>query len=364
MKHWQPDTSRQACVTHYGNMRQLGGLRRCILSDGRAAGVEAVDVDTGGGLRFTVLPGRGMDISELRYRGVPIAYLSKSGVGAAGLYDPVGDGWLKNFFAGMLTTCGLNNAGPDCTGDLGYLKDVPLGLHGHISNTPADNVCTREAWQDGRYVMTVSGRMEEGRLHGEHLQLRRTIETALGETALRVTDEFTNAGELPQMLMFFYHINIGHPLLGPKAYFASTSRRVWAETPHAKAGIGEYAACGEPRPGYLEQQFFHDMGADEAGNALCALVNPELELALYLKYNVRELPCIAQWKILRDAEYVLAFEPGNCHAVGRQEQLRRGAEWLQPMQSRFSHFEIGIADGAQAIAALEAAIKDRRESHG
>ena len=107
-----------------------------------------------------ITAGRGMDISELRYRGVPIAYLTKAGVGSAALYDPVGDGWLKNFFAGMLTTCGLSNAGPACKGDLGLLRNVPLGLHGGISNTPADNVCTREEWKDGSYRMTVSGRME------------------------------------------------------------------------------------------------------------------------------------------------------------------------------------------------------------
>ena len=58
----------------------------------------------------------------------------------------------------MLTTCGLTNAGPACAGDLGILKDVPLGLHGGISNTPADNVCTRVEWRDGRYALTISGR--------------------------------------------------------------------------------------------------------------------------------------------------------------------------------------------------------------
>ena len=76
MKAWKPDVSREACIRRYGNMKQIGGLKRYVLADGKASGVEAVDVETGGGLRFTVLPGRGMDISELRYCGVPIAYLS------------------------------------------------------------------------------------------------------------------------------------------------------------------------------------------------------------------------------------------------------------------------------------------------
>lgn len=360
MKAWKPDVSREACVRCYGNIRQLGGLKRYVFSDGKARGVEAVDVETGGGLRFTVLPGRGMDISELRYRGVPLAYLSKTGVTAPSYHDPREMQWLKSFFAGMLTTCGISNAGPECRDDIGVLSDVPFGLHGDISNIGADNVCTREEWVDGKYEMTVSGRMEEGRLHGEHLQLRRTVSTALGERKLRVEDEFSNQGEMPQKLMFFYHINIGHPLLGENARFVAPSKRIWAESPQAKAGMEIYDRCALPQPGYLEQQFFHEMGADEDGNTICALINDELELALYLKYNVRELPCIAEWKVLRDGEYVLAFEPGNCHPIGRVAQNERGHEILEPMQRRFSHLEIGVADGAEEIAALEAEIAKRR----
>ena len=119
--------------------------------------------------------------------------------------------------------------------------------------------------------------------------------------------------------------------------------------------------CTLPQPGYLEQQFFHEMGADADGNTICALINDELELAVYLKYNVRELPCIAQWKVLRDAEYVLAFEPGNCHPIGRTAQKQKGLEeYLAPMQSRFSHLEIGVCDGPEEIAALENEIAKRR----
>ena len=143
--------------------------------------------------------------------------------------------------------------------------------------------------------------MEEGRLHGEHIQMRRTIETKLGAASVKITDEFSNQGELDQALMFFYHINIGHPVLGEGARFAAPSKRVWAESAHAKADIATYDRCTLPQKGYIEQQFFHEMGADADGNTIVALINDALELAVWLKYNVRELPCIAEWKVLRDA---------------------------------------------------------------
>ena len=102
------------------------------------------------------------------------------------------------------------------------------------------------------------------------------------------------------------------------------------------------------------------MGADADGNTIVALINDALQLAVWLKYNVRELPCIAEWKVLRDAEYVLAFEPGDCHPIGRDKQRELGHEMLKPMETRRAHLEIGICDGADEIAALEREIAARR----
>lgn len=356
----KPKTTREQCVAYYGNMSQLARLKRYHLADGKAAGVEAVDVDTGGGLCYTVLPGRGMDVAWTSYRGVPIAYLSKAGVTAPAYHDPREMQWLKSFFAGMVTTCGLSNAGPPCRDELPVIGDTPYGLHGDISNTGADNVCTREEWtKEGAYRLTVSGRMQEGRLHGEHLQLRREITSVLGERRFTVHDVYSNEGDTPQPLMFFYHINVGHPVLSACSRFLAPSLKVEASSPQAKAGIAAYDQCAEPAEGYLEQQFFHTMAADANGMTVAALVNDELSLGVSLRYNVRELPKISQWKVLRKGEYVLAFEPGNCYPVGR-DALRRehGLEMLNPMAERQVTFEIAVLDGAEEIAALRAEIRD------
>ena len=360
MKPWAPETDRASCVRQLGHMRQLCGLTRYTFSEGKARGVEAVDFDTGGGLRFSLLPGRGMDIGALSYRGVPVAYIAKPGITAPGYHDPRESQWLKSFFAGMLTTCGLTNAGPACRDRIGLIGETPFGLHGDISNTGAENVCTREEWVEGRYLLEARGRVEEGRLHGEHLQLKRRVHTFLGEKRLFVEDVFENLGESPQPLMFFYHINVGYPLLGPAATFEAPSKRVWAQSPQALCGLSRYEKCGPPQPGCLEEQFFHQMGADEKGETLCAVVNEELELAVYLRYNVKELPCMAQWKVLREGEYVLAFEPGNCHPIGRDKQRQKGFALLESMGAYQVRLEIGLADGAGEIAALRAQIKSRR----
>lgn len=365
MENWIPESDRRSCISYYGNMAQVAGLRRCILSDGKAAGVEAVDVNTGGGLEFTVLPGRGMDVAGCRYRGVPVSYISKAGITAPSYHDARQSQWLKSFFAGMLTTCGISNAGPDCTDIHPVLGEVLYGLHGDISNTAADQVGTWEDWTPEGYQMRVTGRMSEGRLHGEHLTLRRTIETGLGEKCFRIRDAYQNVGSTPDPLMFFYHINIGYPILDKGSRFIAPSDHVWAETEVSKKGMGRYEICDRPREGVTEQQFFHEFHTDKEGRTTVALVNNKLKLAFYLTFYPAQMPCFAQWKVGREGEYVFAFEPGNCHPIGRKEQRQRGKlEVLEPMQTHLVEMELGILDGEEEIQKLRKRIEHMMLSEG
>lgn len=353
MKNWKPNVDPKACIAHYGNMAQLGGIRRSILMDGKAAGVEAAEVNTGGGLQFTVLPGRGMDIAGCSYRGVPVSYISKTGITAPGYHDAHNNQWLKSFFAGLITTCGISNAGPECNDWHPMVGDVFYGLHGDISNTGADQVCVWEDWTPEGYKMEVSGRVSEGRFHGEHLRLRRKVTAYLGEKKFRVTDEYRNEGNTPEPLMFFYHINMGYPLMDEGSRFLSASKKVWAVSEVAKAGLDTYDVCYGPKKDVLEQQFFHELRTDAEGKTVIALVNDNLELGMYLKYFPSQLPCLAQWKVGREGDYVFAFEPGNCHPVGRAEQRKREAlEILEPMQIHLVQMEFGIVDSAEEIAEL------------
>ena len=360
MKNWVSHTDRMQCMCHYGHMDQVARVKRYTLDEGKAAGVTACDVDTGGGFAYTVLPGRGMDIAYASYRGVPIAYLSKTGITGPGYHDPRDLQWLKNFFAGLLTTCGLGNAGPPCRESLPILGDTPFGLHGDISNTGAAHICTEAAWQaDGRYCLRVAGQMEEGRFHGEHLRLKREITSYLGEKRLYLWDVFENAGGTAQPLMFFYHFNIGHPILSEGSRFLAPSRKIWAETEVSKAGLSGCAHYSAPEAEVLEQQFFHDLRADQQGKTVVALVNDRLELGVYLRFSRLELPCFAQWKVQRQGEYVHGFEPGICHPIGREAAKREGSlVWLAPMERREVRLELGLLDGAEEIAALQKEVQD------
>ena len=158
MKPFEPYLDKQSLRRYLGSMSQLAGLKKYRLDDGPSAGVEAVDVKTGGGLEYTVLPGRGMDIAWMSYKGVPISYMSNTGVKNAAFYEAEGMEWLRGFFAGMLTTCGLSNVGGPCDGSHPVIGGRHYGLHGRMNTIPASYVSMMENWIDDYNNMAEGGR--------------------------------------------------------------------------------------------------------------------------------------------------------------------------------------------------------------
>ena len=65
---------------YVGDMSQIADEREGMLTAGKADGVRVIDVKTGGGFSFSILPSRGMDIAWAEYKGTPIAYIGKPGV--------------------------------------------------------------------------------------------------------------------------------------------------------------------------------------------------------------------------------------------------------------------------------------------
>jgi hypothetical protein len=259
---------RNDLMARVGSISQIAGLRRYRLSGGLADGVEAVDVRTGAGLCYTVLPGRCMDIAWADFKGSAFSYISRTGVVSPSFYDPRGMEWLKGFFAGLLTTCGLSNVGWPCTEVDSVIGERSYGLHGRISNTPAEDVCLDSDWtDDGRYVMRLKGIMREATVHGENLTLRREISSELGRNTIRIQDEVENCGFSETPLMILYHINLGYPLLSADSVLVSSSARVSPGSPEASAEAADFDHFSEPVHGYVERLYFHELAADRDGLA-------------------------------------------------------------------------------------------------
>ncbi len=299
-----------------GSISQLAGIRHSVLSDGKGRGTRIADVYTGSGLAFTLVPDRGMDIQQASYKGINLAFITPTGCSHPSLYDPSPMGWLRNWGGGLVTGCGMIGAGaPDPV--------EKLSLHGLLSDTPAENIVCRQEWTDGKYLLSVSGEVRESRMFGENLLLKRAISTSLGSNSFEITDSVRNDGFKDSPLMLLYHINIGFPMLSEDAVIKAKKHQVAPRDAEAAKGVREWNKFDAPVKGYKEQCFYHDIPADRDGFARCTLSNPKVGLDFEVAYRKKELPFFTEWKMTGEGEYVVGFEPANCHVEGQTAERNK-----------------------------------------
>jgi hypothetical protein len=215
MKIGNKTYSKAELQKRIGNLGQIGGVRHYELLEGSNKGTRAIDVNTGSGFNFTILPDRGMDISRASYKGMNLVYQTPNGEVNPAFYQSQGSEWLRTFFAGLLTTCGLTYLGPP-----GKDGDDDLGLHGRYSASPARQVCDLSRWEKDEYLIKLSGHLEESILFGSKIRLNRTIMSQIGLKSLYIEDIVENYGSTASPFTILYHINMGFPLLDKNCKFS------------------------------------------------------------------------------------------------------------------------------------------------
>ncbi len=318
---------REELGKYLGSTGQLAGIRRVVLDDGRGRGCRLAEVNNGSGLEFTVNCERGLDVADVRFKGVPLAWMSRTGIVNPSYYEPEEFNWLRSFTGGLVSTCGLRNVGGP-----GEVNGEKFGLHGRIGHLPGESVNTSSEWQDGVLTLAVSGVVRESRVFGENLVLKRKYTTGLGSNQLVIDDEITNEDANPTPFMMLYHMNFGYPLVAPGAVIETVQPHpVTPANPAAKANLAKYAEMEAPQHGFTEQVFCHELPAGDCGYASVTLKNPALGLAVRVSYRTRELPYLVEWKQMGEGDYVLGLEPGNCFPFGQAKFAETGKlRILQP----------------------------------
>ena len=329
--------SRNEVLQRVGNLAQLGGTRHAILNDGAAKGVAAIDVDTGAGLRFTVLPDRGMDICQCSYKGTNLVFITATGETNPAFYDAAGLGWLHTFFGGLLTTFGMTTLGSP-----GSDGDTDLGLHGRYNAIPARHVQDRSRWDADRYLIELSGVTEETRLFDTSLELTRTIRSELGSRRLTVHDRVINSGYCTSPCTIHYHVNAGFPLLDRDSLLTLTAARCEAHDAVSQAAIADFGRFSVPVRQFQEQNFLHQMVPAEDGLAHAAMLNPTLAggLGLALAFDPVQLTYLNEWKMMGQRDYVVGIEPCNAPCANRARFVRQNLPRLEPGQ-RWTFLEFG-----------------------
>ncbi len=349
--------SRRDIERRIGNINQLGGTLHYEFSEGRSKGVKAIGFNTGVGLSFTVLPDRGLDIAHCTYRGINLVYHTPNGVAGPFFYEPQGLGWLRTFFGGLLTTCGLTYFGAP-----GRDGEEELGLHGRYSTTPADSVCDLSRWEGDNFILEVRGVVEECALFGDKIRLTRTISTEIGKKYVRVHDTVENFGFRSSPFTILYHINAGFPLLDESSELVLTSLKTEPYDEVSKSGLNGFKNFSSPIPDYKEQNFLHTMAGDENGYALAAIINRLLidGLGLSIRFHTKNLPYLSEWKMIGEGDYVLGIEPCNTKIENRALLKEHGRlPLLESGEKREIIVEIGVLDGQDE---LDCFIKDVKEA--
>jgi hypothetical protein len=360
--------SRREVAERCGLLSQVAGVRLVTLGDGVERGVRMLEFRTGGGLSFTVLVDRAMDIGDCEYKGQAIGWHSPTGFRHPALHEYEGENglaWARSF-SGFLVTCGLDHILSPCetpADNYGYpgRKSVRHSLHGRVSTIPARLLGYGETWSADRCVLWAEGVVQQSAVFGENLHLVRRVEAEVGENAIRIADRVTNCGFRPTPHMYFYHFNVGYPLLDEGTRFLAPIRNVvWAahggDAYHAQ-NVG-YRTAASPRHDFREQVWEHELAADGAGESRAAIVNDRLNLGLEIVTRKDQLPCLYQWQSFQAGQYALGVEPSTHHALGDLAARERGEMiWLEHDMSRAYDVVLRVLDGGERIAATERSIR-------
>lgn len=308
-------------LKYIGSVSQLGGIESTELTEGASRGVREVTVKTAEGLEYAINPDCGMNISSCRFKGIPICWKTGTGSTNPGLYDPQLAGWLRSFNGGLLVTCGLSQIGAPCIDD-----DVAYGLHGRISNSPAEVIATREEWVGDRYLMRFEGKVRESLALGQRLVLQRSISSYIDSSEITVADSITNESWYDTPLLISYHINFGYPLVSETTSieFKDIKKTEFYNEESKKRRIRDTSRCDKPKKNFQEQIYLQKLGSNngfkefEVKNSI-----EEKDLSVRISFS-ENLNNLIHWRQFGFGDYVLGFEPANTTIGGRAVERKNG----------------------------------------
>lgn len=340
------------------NPQQLGGIESYTFANGPARDTRALLVNTGGGLRYRLLPDRGLDIDQAFFNQHSLTFLAHKGVTppqAEALRH--GLDWLRGFGVGLLTSCGPTNAGGPATDN-----GEEVGLHGPHSGTPAtiESVIQPDP-RAGKTDMSVTALIRYGSFYGPNIELRRTITSTLGQNVIDVRDEFFNAGNEPQPHAWLLHVNFGYPLCDHGSEFCYDAAKIEPlADPATQKWFGAKNAAYKKIPAPMKEHHGPNSfvaylypKANKSGEATVAVVNKKLGFGAAITYNVNEFPRCGNWQHWGEHEYVGALEPMTGGVEGRDVDRKRG--WLltmAPGERRAYQYRIEVVSEKAGLAEL------------
>jgi hypothetical protein len=112
----------------------------------------------------------------------------------------------------------------------------------------------------------------------------------------------------------------------------------------------DYRRLVAPEANFVEQDFEHDLAAEEDGIVPVAIVNRELGLGVYQLFDRAQFPHHFVWRMLGEGTYVVGIEPSTNRLAGRLDARKRGELiHLRPGDRRTYDLELGVLEDEPQI---------------
>ena len=331
------EIKKEDLLKNVGKEDQFAGIELREEIDGKGSGIRVARFYNVSGLSIEVIPDRGMDIGKVTYKGIPIAWISPTYLTSGRHYSEWGFEWLRIFFGGFLTTCGLLNVGPPSEGE---------GIHGRITTLEAEEVNKETYWFGDEYILSLSGKVREAKVFGENYELKREIKMNHASPSFEIFTVVSNKAYREMPLMYLSHINLGFPLLSPdlKVSFSPIPKFFPRDMEAKKDKPDEILEFLPPQHNYKERVFFGEYEKRE-GEAEVKLINEKLGIGAKISWLLEEMYYITIWKMMGEGEYVLGIEPGNAWPVGQETFKSQGRlDCLLPDEKRTFYMKVEFFD--------------------
>lgn len=267
------------------NLAQIASVNRVTCRDGSQRGLDLIYVHNGV-LDIILNESKALDISQLKYKGQNINFISKNGLTARSAP------FINTFDGGMLYTCGLDS--------VGAREGYPL--HGTIHNIAAN--ITQITCDEER--ITISAEIRDTALFGQNLVLRRTFVTRVGSSEFSIQDELTNRGYRQENYCLLYHINLGYPFLDESCEIIADIKNTIPRTDWAAKNISSCLKMQEPIDNLEEMCYFHELNSHKI-----EVINQKLKRKFKLEYYGDILRYVVEWKSMASGDYALGIEPAS-----------------------------------------------------
>ena len=334
---------REDLLRYCGSLEQIAYVRPVIHQDGPASGLSCIQVKNDR-LEYSLMADKCLDPSGITYQGMNLSFLSKPGLQGHVMYTAVGDQGCRSIMGGAMMTCGLEHIHGATEIEGSFYPS-----HGRMRATPASKVSMDAHFVGEDYLLEVSGEMREAELFGENLVLRRRVTSVYGKNEITFQDTIENQAFREEPLCFLYHCNFGYPFLTEDTQIWIPSLTCQPRDEDASLGLDSWNHMSPPQDQAPEQVFLHTCACDKEGNTFAAAVRRDLNLAVCLRWNLKQIPYLVQWKSPASGDYALALEPTNASFLGRTGETQK----LPPLDSHENILTFQILEGADALNSLE-----------